>query len=66
MGQATIDHLIINSPYKEPESYWHYDRNSKTFDERHGRRPAGYIIATPGSTAHDDMGIFIELPLVGE
>ncbi len=66
MGQATIDHLIINSPYKEPESYWHYDRNSKTFDERHGRRPAGYIIASPGSTAYDDMGIFIELPLVNK
>ena len=61
-----IDKLIINSPYEEPKEHWSYDRTSRTFRRVQGRRPAGYIIATPGSKSFDDPGIFIEIPLVND
>ncbi|MDI6692779.1 MAG: DEAD/DEAH box helicase family protein [Anaerosomatales bacterium] len=64
MGKTTIDRLIINSPYEEPRHYWRYDPASKLFDLVDGRRPAGYIVATPGSKAFDDPGLFVEIPLV--
>lgn len=64
MGQAKIDHLIINSPYEEPTCHWRYDRATKTFDLVEGRRPAGYVIASESSKAFDDPGIFVEIPLV--
>ena len=54
MGQAKIDHLIINSPYEEPKYHWYYEREKRTFDKRQGRRPAGYVIATPDSKSFDD------------
>ncbi len=66
MGQAKIDHLIINSPYEEPRKHWLYDRKSRTFDKVSGRRPAGYVTATPDSKAFDDPGVFVELPLVNK
>ncbi len=66
MGQAKIDHLIINSPYEEPKHHWFYEREKRTFDKRDGRRPAGYIIATPDSKSFDDPGIFVPLPLVNK
>ena len=59
-----IDKLIINSPYKEPGYYWHYDREHRIFEKRKGRRPAGYVVATPGSQAFDDPGIFVPIELV--
>ncbi|MGH7287293.1 MAG: hypothetical protein ACREI8_04670, partial [Myxococcota bacterium] len=61
-----IDHLIINSPFTEPAEHWAYEREAKRFVRREGRRPAGYVIATPGidSQKYDDPGQFIELPLV--
>jgi len=59
-----IDKLIITSPYKEPEYYWHYDRSHRIFEKRVGRRPAGYVVATPGSKAFDDPGIFVPIELV--
>lgn len=46
---ATIDQLIINSPYEEPVSHWRYDRQTRTFSREAGRRPAGYVVATPTS-----------------
>lgn len=61
-----IDQLIINSPYEEPSTYWSYDREVRMFDRRDGRRPAGYVVATPGSKAFDDPGVFVELPLVNQ
>ena len=61
---GTIDQLIINGPYDEPVSHWRYERESRTFNQESGRRPAGYIIATPGSKSFDDPGVFRELPLV--
>jgi len=61
-----IDQLIINSPYEEPSEYWSYDREVRMFERKDGRRPAGYVVATPGSKAFDDLGVFVELPLVNQ
>jgi type III restriction enzyme len=61
---ASIDQLIINGPYDEPVSHWRYERESRTFSQVVGRRPAGYVVATPGSKSFDDPGMFRELPLV--
>jgi type III restriction enzyme len=58
METGKIDKLIINSPYVEPKYYWEYNRESRSFIKRDGRRPAGYIVATPGSKAFDDPGVF--------
>ena len=66
MARTTIDHLIINSPYEEPQHYWSYDRESRTFDLAEGRRPAGYVIASQSSKAFDDPGIFVPIPLVNQ
>ncbi|GAB4371085.1 MAG: DEAD/DEAH box helicase family protein [Calditrichia bacterium] len=66
MGKTTIDRLIINSPYEEPQRYWRYDRETRTFDLVEGRRPAGYVVASPGSKSFDDPGIFVEIPLVNQ
>ncbi|TAK50787.1 MAG: type III restriction endonuclease subunit R, partial [Bacteroidetes bacterium] len=59
-----IDKLIINSPYEEPSLYWSYERENRTFNKLAGRRPAGYVVATPNSQSFDDPGIFFELPQV--
>src|SRR3989442_11516962 len=65
--QASIDRLIVNSPYDEPERYWRYNRQSRTFTLVEGeRRPAGYVIASEGSKAFDDPGVFVEIPLVNQ
>ena len=61
-----IDQLIINSPYEEPSSYWSYDREVRMFERKDGRRPAGYVVATPGSKVFDDPGVFVPLPLVNQ
>jgi len=61
---ATIDHLIICSPYDEPGRHWRYERESRAFSMEDGRRPAGFVVATPGSKSFDDPGVFRELPLV--
>ena len=66
MVRTTIDRLIINSPYEEPKHYWRYDPASKRFELAEGRRPAGYVVATPGSKAFDDPGLFVEIPLVNQ
>jgi len=64
MPRTTIDKLIINSPYEEPKRYWRYDRETRTFELADGRRPAGYVVATPGSKSFDDPGIFVKIHLV--
>ena len=64
MERASIDRLIINSPYKEPTKYWSYHRERRTFSLVEGRRPAGYVVASEGSQSFDDPGHFIEIPLV--
>jgi len=47
MARYSIDQLIINSPYEEPTSYWAYQRQRRLFTRNEGRRPAGYVTATP-------------------
>ena len=66
MERATIDRLIVNSPYEEPEKYWSYHRERRTFSLASGRRPAGYVIASEGSRSFDDPGHFVEIPLVNQ
>ena len=59
-----IDQLIVNSPYREPSSHWRYDRSERAFEYVEGRRPAGYLVATPDAQAFDDPGVFYEIALV--
>src|SRR3989337_459270 len=59
-----IDKLIINSPYKEPQHYWEYIRDTREFILQGGRRPAGYVVASESSKAFDDPGIFVPIPIV--
>ncbi len=66
MARTTIDRLIINTPYAEPERHWRYKRETRTFDLVEGRRPAGYVVASGESQAFDDPGIFVEIPLVNK
>ncbi len=64
--RAFIDRLIINSPFSEPAQHWSYDRETRLFTLEESRRPAGYVVATPGARGFDDPGQFIELPLVNQ
>src|SRR5438874_1500743 len=67
MEQKSIGPLIINSPYEEPQRYWRYNRDSRTFTRVEGeRRPAGYVIASESSKSFDDPGVFVEIPLVNK
>jgi type III restriction enzyme len=63
---SVINQLIINSPYEEPARHWSYNRETRTFSLKDGRRPAGYIRASEHSKSFDDPGVFIELPLVNQ
>ena len=65
-GSATIDQLIINSPYEEPREHWRYHRETRLFTRESERRKAGYVRASESSRSFDDPGIFIELPLVNQ
>ncbi len=62
----TIDQLIINSPYEEPSHYWSYNRETREFTLKEGRRPAGYLRASEKSRGFDDPGVFVELPVVNQ
>ena len=64
MERTSIDRLIINKPYDEPEGYWSHNRERQTFFRKEGRRPAGYLIASEASRLYDDPGFFVEIPLV--
>ncbi len=66
MARTTIDRLIVNSPYEEPARHWRYDRATRLFDLADGRRPAGYVVASPDSSAFDDPGVLVEIPLVNQ
>lgn len=61
-----ITKLIINSPFEEPAEHWFYSRETREFEIRNGRRPAGYVMATSDSRAFDDPGIFVEIELVNK
>ncbi|MDD4429470.1 MAG: DEAD/DEAH box helicase family protein [Paludibacter sp.] len=62
----SIDKLIINSPHEEPNQHWFYERDARNFYIKEGRRPAGYVMATPNSKAFDDPGIFVEIDTVNQ
>jgi type III restriction enzyme len=62
----SIGKLIINSPHEEPSQHWFYDRENRDFYIKEGRRPAGYVMATPNSKAFDDPGIFVEIDIVNQ
>ena len=47
MARATVDRLIVSSPYEEPARHWRYDRTTRLFDLADGRRPAGSVAAAP-------------------
>ena len=64
MERNTIDRLIINGPYHEPQEFWHYKRANRTFSRQSGRRPAGYLKASEQSRMFDDPGIFVEIPRI--
>ena len=66
MARATIDRLIVNSPYEEPACHWRYDPATRLFDLVKGRRPAGYVVASGASKAFDDPGLFVEIPRVNQ
>lgn len=66
MSHATIDQLIINPPYSEPQEHWRYDRITRSFERVPTRRPAGYIVASESARSFDDPGHFIEIPLVNK
>ena len=38
-ASATIDQLIISSPYEEPSEHWKYDRETRRFTPRTGSPP---------------------------
>ena len=63
-NDGRIGRLILNSPYTEPTRYWQYDHDAGRFEQRPGRRPAGYRLATPGSTDPNDPGVWAEIALV--
>ena len=42
---ATIDQLIINSPFEEPSEHWRYERGTRSFVRESGRRSAGSAVS---------------------
>jgi len=58
------DHLILNSPFEEPQRHWEYVRESRSFRIAEGRRKSGYTMATPNAKGFDDPGVFKEIALV--
>jgi type III restriction enzyme len=62
----TIDRLIINSPYEEPEEHWSCNPGTRAFDRIPGRRPAGYFVAGQGGSQYNNLGEFRPIPLVAD
>jgi type III restriction enzyme len=59
-----VEEPILNSPYQEPEAYWHITEGEEP-EKRSGRRPASYFYRPPGpAVAGGGEGIQIELKLV--
>ena len=61
-----IKKLIINSPFKEPDQHWQFDKTKKEFVLKEGRRPASYIIASSKHKSYDEYGLVKEIPLVND
>lgn len=63
---GTIEKLIVNSAYSVPKQHWVFSLEEDKFILKEGRRPAGYFVAEQGSNQYNDVGKFVELPLVNE
>ena len=63
---GSIDKLIISTPYSVPSEHWHYDRDTRSFTRKAGRRDAGYVVATKNSKSFDDPGVFVPIELVNQ
>ena len=61
-----IKKLIINSPFKEPDQHWKFDKTKKEFVLKEERRPASYIIASSTHKSYDEFGLIKEIPLVND
>jgi type III restriction enzyme len=60
---------VENRPRTFPKSafsFRHYIRDTREFILQEGRRPAGYVVATPQAQGFDDTGLFIEIDLVNK
>lgn len=63
MTQPSIDKLILNSPYDEPQHYWSYDAGEDDYIKEEGRRPAGYVVADPRVSGPNNPGVFKKIEL---
>ncbi len=61
-----IKKLIINSPFREPDRHWKFNKTIKEFELKQGRRPASYIISGGRSRSYDEFGLVKEIPLVND
>lgn len=61
-----IDHLIINSPYEEPQKHWEYNHDRMAFELAEGRRASGYTVASTAKKFINDPGVFVQIPLVNQ
>ena len=66
MEEDKIKKLIINSGYTEPTKYHQYDRETRKFIIKEGRRESGYIISSARNISFDDPGIFIPIEIVNK
>ena len=62
MKKKKIDTLIVNSPYSEPQKYWHSE-NEHEHELRTGRRKAGYVVVNP-QAKQQHLGLFRPLDKV--
>ncbi len=65
-SSKTIPKLIVNSPFREPNQHWVFDKTKKEFVLESGRRLASYIIASSDTRSYDDYGTIVEIPLVNK
>ena len=66
MNTREVPEPILNSPFEEPESYWHISEHDPP-EQLSGRRPARYFYRPPGHDALNEragVGTSIELKLV--
>ena len=61
-----IKKLIVNSPFREPDQHWKFNKTIKEFDLKKGRRPASYVIAGGKARSYDEFGLVKEIPLVND
>ncbi len=61
-----IKKLIINSPFKEPDQHWKFNKTIKEFELTEARRPASYVISGGKNKSYDEFGRVVEIPLVND